>query len=141
MDRILVALDTSPRAEHVFETATDLARRTGARLILYRAVSLPVELPAIALSRSPEEVEELLLGLAQQDLEELHAKLPAELKGGTMVSLATPWQGVCDAARLEHADLVVIGSHGYGGLDRLLGTTAAKVVDHATASVLVVKNG
>jgi universal stress protein F len=133
MDRILVALDTSPRAE--------LARRTGARLILYRAVSLPVELPAIALSRSPAEVEELLLGLAQQDLEELHARLPPELKGGTMVSLATPWQGVCDAARLEHADLVVIGSHGYGGLDRLLGTTAAKVVDHSTASVLVVKNG
>jgi universal stress protein F len=34
---------------------------------------------------------------------------------------------------------VVIGSHGYGGLDRVLGTTAAKIVNHASCSVLVVR--
>jgi nucleotide-binding universal stress UspA family protein len=36
-------------------------------------------------------------------------------------------------------DLIVIGSHGYDALDRLLGTTAAKVVNHADRSVLVVR--
>jgi nucleotide-binding universal stress UspA family protein len=35
--------------------------------------------------------------------------------------------------------LIVIGSHGYGGLDRVLGTTAARVVNHALCSVLVVR--
>ena len=39
----------------------------------------------------------------------------------------------------DTADLVVIGSHGYGGLDRLLGTTAAKVANRAPCSVLVVR--
>jgi len=34
----------------------------------------------------------------------------------------------------------VIGSHGYGGLDRLLGTTAARVVNHADRNVLIVRN-
>lgn len=43
-------------------------------------------------------------------------------------------------AATEHtADVIFIGSHGYCGLDRLLGTTAAKVVNHATCSVFVVR--
>ena len=33
----------------------------------------------------------------------------------------------------------MIGSHGYGGLDRILGTTAARVVNHALCSVFVVR--
>ena len=36
------------------------------------------------------------------------------------------------------ADLIVLGSHGYHGLDRLLGTTAGKVVNLARRNVLVV---
>ena len=35
--------------------------------------------------------------------------------------------------------MIVIGSHGYGGLDRILGTTAARVVNHALCSVFVVR--
>jgi nucleotide-binding universal stress UspA family protein len=65
--------------------------------------------------------------------------VPAERLGGTHVSLAIPWQGICQAAAQVGANLVVIGSHGYGGIDRLLGTTAAKVVNHSAVSVLVVK--
>jgi nucleotide-binding universal stress UspA family protein len=34
---------------------------------------------------------------------------------------------------------VVLGSHGYSGFDRILGTTAAKVVNHCDRSVLVVR--
>ena len=33
----------------------------------------------------------------------------------------------------------VIGSHGYDTMDKLIGTTAAKVVNHAEVSVLVVR--
>jgi nucleotide-binding universal stress UspA family protein len=139
MERILVALDGSPRARRVLDAAADLARRLGARLFLYRAVALPNELPAIALSMSPGEVAGLLQRLAREELQKLAAALPPALVGGTRVSLAIPWQGVCEAARLDHAELVVIGSHGYGGLDRLLGTTAAKIVNHAQVPVLVIK--
>jgi len=44
------------------------------------------------------------------------------------------WRAVVEAAVRERADLIVIGSHGYGGIDRLLDTTAAKIVDHANRS-------
>ena len=40
---------------------------------------------------------------------------------------------------METFDLIVIGSHGYGAIDRVLGTTAAKVVNHADRTVLVVR--
>jgi nucleotide-binding universal stress UspA family protein len=43
-----------------------------------------------------------------------------------------------DAERLDAA-LVIIGSHGYGGLDRVIGTTAARVVNHADRTVVVVR--
>jgi nucleotide-binding universal stress UspA family protein len=55
------------------------------------------------------------------------------------VELGTAWRAVCDTAKADAVDLVVIGSHSYGGLDRLLGTTAAKIVDHAPCSVYVVR--
>ena len=35
-------------------------------------------------------------------------------------------------------DLIVVGSHRYHGLDRVLGTVATKVVNHADRSVFVV---
>ena len=40
------------------------------------------------------------------------------------------------SARSER-HLVIIGSHGYGGIDHLLGTTAARIVNHADRPVLV----
>jgi nucleotide-binding universal stress UspA family protein len=141
MERILVALDGSPRAPVVLAAAVDLARRTGARLCLYRAVALPNELPAMALSMAPGDVAALLEQLAREELGALAADVPLQMLAGARVTTAIPWHGVCEAARIERADLIVIGSHGYGGIDRLLGTTAAKIVNHAEVSVLVVKAG
>jgi universal stress protein F len=65
--------------------------------------------------------------------------VPKDLFGSAEVAVGVPWQAVCETARKLEADLVVIGSHGYSGFDRVLGTTAAKVVNHAHCSVLVVR--
>ena len=51
-----------------------------------------------------------------------------------------PWDTICSVAKEEDVDLIVIGSHGYDILDRIVGTTAAKVVNHADRSVLVVRH-
>ena len=75
---------------------------------------------------------------AQAYLSECETQVPADMRGGTEVVLGAPWQSICETARTRQADLIVIGSHGYSGVDRLLGTTAAKVVNHASCSVLVV---
>lgn len=140
MERILVGLDGSPRSPLVLGAAVELARRVSGKLYLYRAVALPRELPAVALSMAPGEVAGLMERLAKEELTALAATAPPELVADVRVSLAVPWQGVCEAAHAVRAELIVIGSHGYGGLDRVLGTTAAKVVNHAEVSVLVVKS-
>ncbi len=139
MKKILVGLDGSPRAAGVLAAAIRLARATSARVQLFRAVGVPPDVPEIAWSIAPAQLEVVLQREALEALEALARDLPVQLVAGESVALGVPWQGICQAARRENADLIVIGSHGYGGADRLLGTTAAKVVNHADRSVLVVR--
>ncbi len=140
MRTILVALDASPRARDVFDTALNLAKKVGGQLVLFRAVGLPLGLPPEAYAMSPDALEVMLEREAKGYLESLAAEVPADHLQQVFVHTGTPWRSVCAAAEQVQADLVVIGSHGYQGLDRLIGTTAAKIVDHAKCSVLVVRS-
>jgi nucleotide-binding universal stress UspA family protein len=139
MKKILVAVDGSPVQTRVLDRAVELAQATSARIVLFRAVGAPTELPPDALAVSPDQLPQILVRRAEANLEELAKKIPAPLREGVCVEVGTPWRSIVAAAEREHADLIVIGSHGYGGIDRLLGTTAAKVVDHAKCSVLVAR--
>jgi nucleotide-binding universal stress UspA family protein len=138
MKRILVGLDGSPAPVAVRDVAADLAAAFGARLILFHAVAIPVHLPQQALAVPPTDVGGLLSDMARTQLEEL-AQARAELVERIQVEIGTAWRAVCDTAKEDAVDLVIIGSHSYGGIDRLLGTTAAKIVDHAPCSVYVVR--
>jgi nucleotide-binding universal stress UspA family protein len=139
MKRIVVGLDGSPIQEKVLRTAGALAEKLGAKLVLLRAVTIPVDLPSTAFAVTPDAVGPMLIDQARKELASASRTLPPALLDGLDVTLGTPWRTLCDRAHADGADLLVIGSHGYGGLDRLLGTTAAKVVNHAPCSVLVVR--
>lgn len=139
MKRILVALDSSSRAKAVLAAAIDLAERTGGRIRLFRTVALPAELPASIWAVPPGQLLDDFLASARRDLGELARMVPLELLDGSTVQIGVAWDAICAAAREHDADLIVIGSHGYGIFDRIVGTTAAKVVNHADRSVLVVR--
>lgn len=139
MTTILVALDDSPRAPHVLAKASDLALKLGATLVMFRAVGIPKEMPVEAYLMSPEDVTRLLEGRARASLVEMQASVPRGVSSEVQVDVGRAWQAICAAATSMNVDLIVIGSHGYSGLDHVLGTTAAKVVDHADRSVLVVR--
>jgi nucleotide-binding universal stress UspA family protein len=139
MNRILVGLDASPRAQVVVEAAAALAKKTGAKLVLFRAVGVPHEVPVEAYTMTPANLAALLEREAKGYLDKVAATLPGDILAGTVVHVGTPWQGICSAADHAEAELIVIGSHGYSGLDRIIGTTAGKVVNHAKQSVLVVR--
>jgi universal stress protein F len=139
MKRILVALDASPRAPAVLASARRLAELTGARLVLFRAINLPSELPREILEDGPLVLEDVLRRDAQAALSYLAHDLPPGVVEATITELAIPWDGIVRAAVTHDADLIVVGSHGFRGLDHLLGTTAAKVVNHADRDVLVVR--
>jgi nucleotide-binding universal stress UspA family protein len=88
---------------------------------------------------APNDVKKALEDRARAALERLAATLPASIVDGVRVVIGVPWQAIDRTAEEENVDLIVIGSHGYDALDRVLGTTAAKVVNHAKCSVLVVR--
>jgi universal stress protein F len=139
MKRILVGIDGSPRAAGVLAAATAIARAHGGKLSLVRSVGLPPEVPENFWKTTDEPLLVVLQRHAKEELDAQAATLPPELSGERLVVVGVPWQAICETARRIDADLIVIGSHGYAGFDRLLGTTAAKVVNHATCSVLVVR--
>jgi len=141
MQRILVALDGSPHQQRVLDAALALATKLQARMILFHAVSLPVPVPTQALALPPDRIGDMMADSSRQQLETLAATVPPPLLERVQVELGAPWRAVCDAAKEDRVDIVVIGSHGYSGLDRLIGTTAAKIVDHAPCSVFVVRPG
>jgi len=139
MRKVLVCLDGSPRERGILDAAIALARKSGARLVLFRSVGIPVELPMEAYSMNVEDVPRLLEQKALAALQTLLDSVPAELRGGTRVLVGNPWQSIERAAAEADVDLIVIGSHGYNTLDHVLGTTASKVVNHADRAVLVVR--
>ena len=139
MQRILVALDGSPHQRNVLAASVALAQKLGGKLTLFHAVSLPMPLPPSALAVPPDDVGVMLATEARAHLDELVRDVPPALIARVRVEIGVPWRAVCDAAEAEKSDLIVVGSHGYGGIDRLIGTTAAKIVNHAHCSVLVAR--
>lgn len=140
MKTILVGLDGSPRAGVVLQEAVFLAGKTGAKLILFRSVGMPAEIPHDIWKETGASLVDTLRTHAEAYLAECVKAVPPEMLQARRVMIGNAWQSVCEAAREEKVDLIVIGSHGYSGLDHLLGTTAAKIVNHAACSVLVVRS-
>jgi len=138
---ILAGLDGSARESLVLEAAEQFSRQFSARLLLLRAIGLPPEIPPEAWHDPKISVTEFLELRAAEALKQCFSRLPEDVRArtATEVVIAAPWEGICSGAQAHESDLIVIGSHGYGGLDRVLGTTAARVVNHALCSVVVVR--
>ena len=138
--RLLVALDGSPRAPGVVSRAVAIAQATGGKIRLFHVVPLQPEVPFDLIRKFPPGgLQELLDQHAREALDTFARTIPPELLDGIATAIGIPWRAIEKAANEWNADLIVVGSHGYHGLDRVLGTTALKVVSHADRSVLVVR--
>jgi nucleotide-binding universal stress UspA family protein len=134
---VLAALDTSPRARGVLRTAADLARRFDSRLVLFRAVSVPPEFPPAAATHHLDGLGPKLLDDARRELAALAAEAGVDATVHVVTS-SEPWRAIIQVADALRAATIVIGSHGYAALDRLLGTSCARVADRAHCLVVVV---
>lgn len=64
----------------------------------------------------------------------------AEFKDSIHIENSGPAEAIIDVAGRIGADLIVMGSHGYRGISKLvLGSQAAKVLSHSSVPVLIVK--
>jgi nucleotide-binding universal stress UspA family protein len=137
--RILVALDASPRAPSVLEAAGEVAASFGAALTLFRALSIPPDFPPAAHVDHGDPLPQHLSKEAFHSLEGLAATLPKAVRvSASLVRVGQSWRTILEVADEVDADLIVVGSHGYYAIDRVLGTTAGKVANLARRNVLVV---
>lgn len=139
MEHILVCLDSSPRAAKVLATAKDLARRTGAKLRLFKAVGIPPEMPIDGFPIPNADLTDVFVESAKKELHEQAETVLPEMLEGEDTAVANAWEGICREAKEHACDLIVIGAHSYSLIERVLGTTPAKVVNHAESSVFVVR--
>lgn len=137
--KILVGLDGSERQPDVLRQAVELADRCGGTLVLCRAIQIPSSIPALAWTLQGDEFENFLVEHARGQVLKVAETLPEGLVSDVVAELGQPSDILLRTCKERNCDLVVIGSHGYAGLDRLLGTTAGKVVNRCERTVMVVR--
>ncbi|MEW6429543.1 MAG: universal stress protein [Thermodesulfobacteriota bacterium] len=132
---ILVATDGSEASRDAVELAIDIARERGGRLKVVSVVYSNDEFLALA----PEMVDELI-GKARAIAEEVAAAAAARgVASEAVVREGEPYRAITDLAREMGADLLVMGSHGRKGLNRLLmGSVTGRAIGYASCPVLVV---
>lgn len=132
MRRILLPLDGSELADRAVPFAATLAARTGQPLLLLRAVD--------PLSAANAAEEERLAHEASAALEATAAWLAAHgARAELEVAHDPPDVAILDAAGRPDVGLVVMSTHGRGGLDRWLhGSIADAVLRDAPTPVLIV---
>lgn len=141
-ERILVPTDFSAGSERAWAVARQLAGPLGAELILFHVV---IEAPLFSegpfTMKHARSVFSAAREWANTSLGEWTAAATASgLRARSIVGTGVPHKEIMATAALEHADLIVMGTQGRGGLDRaLLGSVAERVIRLAPCPVLAVR--
>lgn len=140
---ILVPVDFSPHSLFALKRAVKLARRNDAQLTLLHIVDSAVPLDTYdTFGMTPQyaysEIEQELFDASVERLNQL-----AQNCGYDKVKAETLWgfpkTTILSYAEAQQSDLIVTGSHGRHGLERLLGSTASSLASKARCDVLVAK--
>jgi nucleotide-binding universal stress UspA family protein len=152
LEHILVAVDGSLQSQQALVTANELAAKLGTSLeVLYVIPDVPpmtgytgLEFaPMIDYDRYKKDLEAQSKAINAGALEQLKT---ASAKVMNVSSSSVPAKGLLLGDRIlqtayeHHADLIVLGTHGRSGIDRLLlGSVAETVSHHSKIPVLLVR--
>jgi nucleotide-binding universal stress UspA family protein len=144
IDVILVPTDFSKHAEQALETATELARTFGSRIVLLHAYSLDLPLASPALGGGVILPEGFYVEYRSQASLEVERRARQATRSDVEVegiAIERPaWSAILDQAEVLPADLIVMGTRGLTGIKHVaLGSTAERVVRMAPCPVLTVK--
>jgi len=140
--RILVPTDFSAGSSRAWSVAQRLARGLGSELVLLHVlVETPLYSEGPFSMQQTRDVFEAARAWVEKTLGEWTAASAAEGRAVRWLTRSgTPHVEIVDVARSEEANLIVISTHGRGGLDRaLLGSVADKVIRTAPCPVVTVR--
>jgi len=140
-ERIIVPIDGSEVSKKAAKKALDLAQASDIRVVAMHVINVP-DLPSLDAYPGAlryQEMHELIQKEGQLYLDELE-ELGKQMGVNVSKKLVEghPTEEIIKEARED--DLIVIGSKGRTGLDRLLmGSVAENVARHASCPVMIVK--
>jgi len=143
--RVLLAIDGSRFSEAAAEKALEIARTCSSRLDVISVV--PADLQAALepdTGYTPQQLDRLsrdiISSLKQQVKKVTDAAAGQGIHAEGSVPGGSPYEVIVETAVKRMSDLVVVGSHGRTGIQRLImGSVAERVVALSPAAVLVVK--
>ena len=141
--RILVPVDLSEPSNRALSYAVELADKFAAKLTILYVVPEPAAvLPDMMMPVpvAPPDDDELTAAGRQSLAELIAAKGLGRLNPDADVRIGNAKDEILAAAKDTHADLIVLGTHGRGGLAHLfLGSVAEEVVRAAKCPVLTLR--
>lgn len=142
IEKILYATDFTEGSERAASYALDLAKRYGATLIVLNVI---YDIARTAGWNASHIDMDTLYGAMEQgarkEIDIIADKLRADYpQVETVVIRGLPNDDVISFAVEHKVDMIVIGTHGRKGIDRLLfGSTASKIVKASPCPVLTVR--
>lgn len=138
MKKILIAADVSPQSEKVILKGVELANNLNAQYAIVAVTDDSIMLPEgsmTAMSDLYDDFMEQTKSYIKTILDNNDLK-PSE----TFFESGDPASIVIDTIAKWHADILVVGTHGRQGLDRLLiGSVAEDIIRRSPVPVFVVK--
>ncbi|WP_457555966.1 universal stress protein [Candidatus Pyrohabitans sp.] len=132
---ILVATDGSSFSEAAVCYAMRLAKATGARLTIIHVANVHGYVEVLWHDMRRRYREE-----GEKVLEEVREHCSIEgIEADTLLEEGAPYLKIVEAARRLSCDLIILGSHGHSGLEKLLlGSVTERVIGISPVPVVVV---
>lgn len=135
---ILVPVDFSAHTNRILKRAVEMANNNDARLTLLHVVDdilMPGEFYDVA---ADIEVEKKQHEVANARMAKLLSGSDYPMLESDVIS-GNPGSSILNYADEHNMDLIVIGSHGKRGVERMLGSVAHRVMQHAVCDLLTVR--
>lgn len=135
---VLLATDLTAASSEATERAIELAARLGARLLIVNVM----DSRRLAGGGSHDRIDQARAEREAVLLEVVRTAKAAGASAEFLIWTGDPGNALVSAAEAEHADLLVVGTRGRSGAERmLLGSVSDHLVHHAGCPVLVVRPG
>ncbi|MBI5119079.1 universal stress protein [Candidatus Poribacteria bacterium] len=143
IEKILFPTDFSEHSNHAFGYALSFAKEYGAKLYLLHVIEDVQYLANAYMFDVP--IMPSFADMEQNRLKEMQEFIEREVTDSSIqieksIRRGRPFLEIIQMAREENVDLIVIATHGRGGLEHVLfGSTAEKVVRKSPCPVLSIR--
>ena len=155
MKKIIVPTDFSKQAQHALDLASEIASKTGAKIVLMHVIEYAKKQTTFLGSSGLSTMGSLSTGVELDDVyfiqlfkrrkgqmaEILSDPIYANVDITDKILLGTPYHAIEEEITESDADFIIMGTTGVNDWEEsLIGSTAEKVVRHASCPVLTLRD-